>query len=255
MSESAQFKFQWQLNWKILVFSLIFFPVTVQLGFWQLDRAEEKSSILTMYNARRQMDAEPFANIVHQGDRQYLRVKLAYQAGDFPTLLLDNRVQQGKPGYEVLDIVKTDVGQLMVNRGWVQASLNRQQLPEISPLQRSGELSGYLYQSPGKQIMLGEDDWNAGQPMVVVQNGAPDVVGSKLNVELYPYQLRLDEQYTNLSATWQVVNVQPAKHTGYAVQWFAMSIALVLLTLFANSNLGSWFSRKKKLSNVEKGNE
>jgi surfeit locus 1 family protein len=38
--------------------------------------------------------------------------------------------------------------------------------------------------------------------------------------------------------------VQPAKHTGYAVQWFIMAAVLLLMTLIANSNLGSFVKRK-----------
>ena len=41
---------------------------------------------------------------------------------------------------------------------------------------------------------------------------------------------RIDEDNAGSYITqWPVINTQPAKHQGYAVQWFAMSIALVLL--------------------------
>ena len=48
-----------------------------------------------------------------------------------------------------------------------------------------------------------------------------------------------------LETGWQVVNVVPGMHTGYAVQWSALSMALLILTLFANSNLGAVLKHRK----------
>jgi len=36
-----------------------------------------------------------------------------------------------------------------------------------------------------------------------------------------------------------VVNVSAAKHTGYAVQWFAMAVALVLYALWRSRSLSA----------------
>ena len=36
---------------------------------------------------------------------------------------------------------------------------------------------------------------------------------------------------------WQVVNVSPQKHQGYAVQWFAMAAVLFIFYLLRSSNL------------------
>ena len=53
-----------------------------------------------------------------------------------------------------------------------------------------------------------------------------------------PYQLRLDQSSLGaLQTGWATVSVQPAKHTGYAVQWFVMAVVLLIMTVIANSNL------------------
>ena len=44
--------FQWQFNWKILLFVLFFLPVTISLAFWQIDRAEQKNNLLSIYKGR-----------------------------------------------------------------------------------------------------------------------------------------------------------------------------------------------------------
>ena len=242
---TTQFRFHWRPNWKILVFALLFLPLTLRLGFWQLQRADEKAAMLSMYNARQQAQPQPFDTIDHASDRQYLPVNLNFTRTNFPLLLLDNRVRMGKPGYEVLELVKSAQGLILVNRGWLATGLDRQQLPEVAALEER-QLSGYLYQSPGKQIMLGPDNWPTDKPVAVIQNGSPSAVANRLGIEIYPYQLRLNESKQGLQAEWPVVNLRPAKHTGYAVQWFAMAFLLLVLTVFANSNLAQLFQRKSQ---------
>ena len=53
-----------------------------------------------------------------------------------------------------------------------------------------------------------------------------------------PYPVRIDAGEPGaLLVDWQIVNVSPAKHTGYAVQWFTMAVALAIIFLLRNSNL------------------
>ena len=48
-----------------------------------------------------------------------------------------------------------------------------------------------------------------------------------------------------------MVNVTPAKHTGYAVQWFAMAFALGIIFIFFNTNLAELLKRRKDEENNE----
>lgn len=246
MSKVEKGKFHWQLNWKVLVFAGLFLPILLRLGFWQLERAEEKKQLLNRYNARQISAVEPFESIDHQADRQYLKVAIAGTVRTNPTLLLDNRVRQGKPGFEVINIVDTREGPVLVNRGWIQANLDRSLLPQVESLAvpEDGRLQGYLYLSPGKQLMLGEDIWDPKAAIAVIQNAEPEAVSGKMGEAFYPYTLRLAKSAGGLIADWPIVNVAPGKHTGYAVQWFAMAVTLVLLSLAANSNFYEWLKKR-----------
>jgi len=63
--------------------------------------------------------------------------------------------------------------------------------------------------------------------------------------DFFPYQLRLDQDSPGaLQTGWATVSVQPAKHTGYAVQWFVMALVLLLMTVIANSNLAEWLKQR-----------
>ena len=65
---------------------------------------------------------------------------------------------------------------------------------------------------------------------------------------LFPYPVRIDAGESGaLAVEWTVVNTGPAKHIGYAVQWFAMSAVLATLYVFRSSNLRQWLSGRGRL--------
>ncbi|MDF1831678.1 MAG: SURF1 family protein [Porticoccaceae bacterium] len=258
-------KFEWQWNWKVLVFTLFFLPITLTAGFWQLHRAEEKREILAAQSAL-QADA-PIAFADVRGGKEltetngkseqrkgsaaqrYLRVTAVGEIHPQQVFLIDNRVRRGRPGYEVLVPLKVVMAGaqpfwLMVNRGWLAGGLDRSQLPAIPPLKEVSTFTGYLYQSFGKHLVLADDVWAAGESPLVIQHFDQGKLERYLGGNVYPYSLRLEEGSSGaLKADWVIVNVQPEKHTAYAVQWFSMALALVILTLFANSNISTRFAR------------
>lgn len=239
--QQQKISFQWQWHWKILLFATFFLPVLVYLAFWQVSRADEKQQLLKIYDQRKIDEPITLSELSKSADQLYVRVKVTGEYDNLAPLLLDNRVRRGRPGYEVISPFQTTEGQwLLVNRGWVEASLDRSVLPGITEFTEQVVLTGYLYRSPGKQIMLGEDNWAAGVGAKVIQNAAPDKVSEKLGKAFYDHHLRLEADSPGAYETgWMIVNVQPGKHTGYAVQWAALALALIILSIFANSNLGA----------------
>ena len=54
-----------------------------------------------------------------------------------------------------------------------------------------------------------------------------------LKVDIEPYVLRLDEEDSQaLAVDWAWVSMQPQKHLAYAFQWFALSLAFLIISLF-----------------------
>lgn len=245
--QQAKISFQWQWNWKILLFAGIFFPITISLAFWQLERADEKHALLETYQQKKIAAPVSIAEAMRFSDQQYVRVHLEGEYDNRSPLLIDNQVRNGRPGYEVINPFESSQnGWFLVNRGWLPGGLDRSVLPDVGAVPGKVTLVGYLYRSPGKQLMLGEDKWREGDGPKIIQNAAPKKVSEKLAIPFYAYTLRLDAGMPGaLETGWQVVNVVPGMHTGYAVQWSALSIALLLLTLFANSNLGAVLKHRK----------
>lgn len=239
--QHASLSFQWQLNWKILLFAAFFLPVTIKLALWQLDRADEKRFLLEDYHQRGLAQPVSLDVAIQRQDQLYVRVVVQGEYDNRSPLLLDNRVRHGHPGFEVMSPFQTVKGEwLLVNRGWIPGNADRSKLPPVPAVAGVVTLVGYLYRSPGEQLMLGEDRWAVEDGPKIIQNAAPENVGKKLAIPLYDHILRLDqEQPGSFETGWQVVNLAPGTHIGYAVQWSALAVALVVLTLFASSNLGA----------------
>ena len=253
--------FTWQPNKKILLLSFCLFPLLVTLGFWQLDRADEKQSIVNQYNANQQAAPATVIDLsraTNLGIAQNLQYRSAWLVGELDSsreIILDNRVKNGRPGYEILQAL-TVIGleqKVLVNRGWVPASLDRRELPEIEPVMGSVQLRGSLYQTLGGYRL---DDgigrvsaWPARVGWVSAER-AELLFGETF----FPYQLRLDQDSVGaLQTGWATVSVMPAKHTGYAVQWFAMAFVLLIMTVIANSNLPELSKRSSQKEAQQKG--
>jgi cytochrome oxidase assembly protein ShyY1 len=168
--------------------------------------------------------------------------------------VLDNRVKNGRPGYEILEPMSIEgfevAGQsqtVLVNRGWVPASLDRTQLPEVEPVIGEVQLRGFLYHNLRGGYRLDDQitvvlQWPSRVGWISVER-AEELFGEPF----YEYQLRLDSDSIGaLETGWVTVAVQPEKHTAYAVQWFVMAAVLLVMTLIANSNVGSWIKQFRR---------
>ncbi|MGD9662618.1 MAG: SURF1 family protein [Porticoccaceae bacterium] len=236
-----QVTFKWQINIAMLVFAAFFLPLTISLGFWQLQRAEEKQALLDEYRARETAAPQAIASIDSSADHQYRRVKAHGHLINDRTLLLENRVRNGRPGFEVMTPVETapEKPWIWVNRGWIAGSLDRTQLPQIPELTTAVTLHGHLYRMLDKPFTVGDEVWREHWPQVL-QNFDGTLMARRLGRTFFPYTIRLDQDSPGALATgWEIVNVIPEKHKGYAAQWFTMAAALVILSVFANSNLGA----------------
>jgi len=247
-------KFCWQPNVKILLFTCLMTPLLISLGFWQLERAAEKRQILSHYTENQQAQPITAAELDDAANLRYRAVWLVGKLDASRRIFLDNRVRNGRPGYEVFELltVKGYAQKVLVNRGWVQASLDRNQLPAITPVESEVRLSGSLY-----RVLKGGFQLDDGVGRVTHWPGRVGWMSADRAQQLYaedifPYQLRLASDSPGALRTgWPTVAVQPEKHTAYAVQWFVMTAVLLLLTVAANSNLMEWLKQKRQGQNDE----
>ena len=231
-------RFQWRWNWKIVLFSLALLPVLISLGFWQLERAEDKRRLQNLYNQRALHKAVPIGDVQPAPDIAFTRVRLVGQFDNPHSLLLDNRIRRGRVGYEVVTPFVTREGQtVLVNRGWLVGNPDRRVLPEVDAVLGQRTIEGLVYVPPGQALVLAQTELASRWPLVVQQIDSQRI-GQILGSPVFPYTVRIDPTAEGaLYAQWPGINTRPERHTGYAVQWFSMAFVLVLLTVLANSNL------------------
>jgi surfeit locus 1 family protein len=232
-------------EWRITLFVLVMVPLMVGLGFWQIQRGQEKSVLAQAWEQRRQQPPSPLSAL--QGESAE---SLAYRPVEFTGrflrdeyFLLDNRTRSGRFGQEVLGIVQVAGAPLsvIVNRGWLASDPARRALPAVPGVPGIVTLKGYVYVAPGEPYLLAEEEVGTGWPQrvqAVQMEKLVPAVTALTGEPVFPYPVRLDPDSAGaLAADWQVVNVSPAKHRAYAVQWFAMAAVLTLFYLLRCSNL------------------
>lgn len=221
------------------------------LGFWQSDRADQKREILAVQELQTQLPA--FSNDTWQQDSlNHLRqvdLQLSFEADRH--LLLANRLVEGKVGYEVISLAYSSSQPSrvqLVNRGWVPASFDRNELPKIEPVAGIQQVQGYYYCSEPNSMIQQSTEFNGNWPAIVfdLDDLAMQQIFSDESQRPVACVIRLQaDSPLAFYVDWQIVNQSVAKHIGYAVQWFSMAFALIILALFSNSNLASFFRSEK----------
>ena len=231
-------KLQLEINLRLLTLGLVFLPILLALGFWQLDRADEKRRLLEIHQAQQLLDPISLNSLNLEQLKSlipFTKVQANAEIEEGIYWLLDNRINRGRVGYEVLQVAKVDGSWLLINRGWVEGSFDRSVAPVVQLLSGEINLFGQIAQ-PSKNIMMADvpDDQLMAERIVEIDL-------TKLSAEFgHPVtglvQLAAESQGA-LVTDWPTVNISPMKHQGYAFQWFSMAFALVVLLLVANTNL------------------
>lgn len=239
-------KLLWDLEWKTTALTLCLLPSLVWLGFWQLERAEEKALLAQQYAVQARQLAVPVADLLNASpaDARFRRVRMSGYFDPDAVVLLDNQIRDGRYGHDVFNVFYDTASQraLLVNRGWVNGDPSRQSLPTIEIPSGEMSLEARVYISPGKPYLLQVDSFTDVEWPLLVQTVASDdlrrALEARLNRPLFSRELRLlPNEAHGFRRDWPIVNVSPSKHQGYAVQWFTMAAALALLFLFRSSNL------------------
>lgn len=246
--------FRFEVNWKLLISSLIFLPILVTLGFWQLNRAEQKRTILQTIEEQQALAPVDLNNWLSLEDSSlseftHRRVSAEGQFDAARYWLLENQVVNGTVGYDIVMPFKLDDDQwLLVNRGWIAGSGYRDRPPQLSTPDDAVELTGVLVK-PSKNRLLRNQLSTSGPNTWPKMMLAIDltVMAQQFDQPFLPLVMELDDSsHAALQIQRRQINMPPVKHVGYAVQWFSLAIALTILCLVANSNLASVIKNRKR---------
>ena len=233
-------RFQPGVGPTVVVFLLL--PLLIFLGFWQLDRGEEKRVLLANYAERRAADPLPSPQLEQTADPAYRRVQLRGQFDSAHSLMLDNSTRGGRGGIELIQPFHDQASGLwlLVNRGWLPWP-DRRTPPVFSTPEQVLNLNAWVYVPLGATFQLGTDPAGAPWPRLVTAVD-PEKIWAELGREGFIDELRMEPAIGAYQLDWPVVAMGPEKHLGYAVQWFALAAALFGLFLY----LGYRNAKEKK---------
>ena len=257
-------------EWRISLVTAMLLPFLVLLGFWQLERADEKALLATTWELRRHQSPvqlseldiqqpESLAYIPVQLTGRYLsqgplsQGPLSQGPLSQAYFLLDNRIHGGKFGYEVVAPFSLSDSDLivLVNRGWIVGDSSRRELPDVPLIAGDIQVIGHVYVAPGAPYLLADQvmapDWPLRIQALELDKIEPLLHDLAPGRKLFPYPVRINAgQASALTVDWKIVNVSPQKHTGYAFQWFTMAAVLGVFYILRSSNLWQIISPNRR---------
>lgn len=208
-----------------------------ELGYWQLSRAHEKQQRLEVLAGNENSIISNLTTISEEQISEFSRVELEVELVSRKNILIENKIQNGNLGYHVVNLVQ-DVeskNYLLVNRGWIEGLANRAELPMVDLPASYWQLNARIY-PVNLQVLSGDaeiEEYGNSIRIPVLDASVTEGLEKLLSVDIEPYVLRIDHQDSYaLDVDWAWVSMLPEKHLAYAFQWFALSLAFLIVSLF-----------------------
>lgn len=205
------------------------------LGFWQLDRAAQKTTLQVALEARASappLDAAGLAR--HASDvaaQHFRRVRLVGRWDTAHTVYLDNRRMDGRFGFFVLTPFLLDGSQesVLVQRGFVPRHFDeRTALPAIAPVVGQVMIEGVVTPMPSRLY-----EFSAAASGPIRQNVETSSFARETGLALLPLTVLESATAANardgLARNWAAPATDVQKHYGYAFQWFAIGAVIIIL--------------------------
>jgi len=219
------------------VLTVVLIALLISLGRWQLRRADEKRVLYDSFASG--TDATRVIDLKTPHLARYQHIEAAGHYDEARQILIDNMVNAGRAGYFVITpFALARGGWVLVNRGWVPLGASRAERPAIPVAGDTRQVRGRAdnLPSPGIQMgtpvklappypvvasfpshdelaqLLGESSWTQAADLVLLDAGEPD----------------------GYVRTWEPPGFPPLRHIAYAVQWFALALALAVIYVVTN---------------------
>ncbi len=222
--------------------TLVLFPILISLGFWQLDRADQREALQEAFETRGERppvdlnrEAPP------EGDTVTRNARAEGTYDDGRQILVDNQTHRSEVGYHVLTPLRLEGrdAALLVDRGWVPGGDDRRRLPDVEVDGDLRTVAGHVDKGPPTGLRLGGmADGETGWPLRVQYLDFAELE-ERLGYPLLPVVLRLDPDAPDgFVRDWgpaYPAGYGPERNYGYAVQWFALAAALLIIYLTVNT--------------------
>ena len=202
----------------------------VSLGFWQLDRADEKQTILNAIVLAQSSPAKPLKpeNI---NSKEHYKVLLNGYFDSDKQFIYDNQIVKSNAGYYVLTpFILNNDSAILVNRGFVPWYGKRDEIIDIVIDSHPRTIEVGLIK-PQKRIQLKKQDVDTSFP-ILIQSLDLEQFSLLSGYQFVPMLAQLDVNASDgFFRQWKPFYGSVDKHLGYALQWFLMALVLLIVSL------------------------
>lgn len=210
------------------VFVLALASAFIRLGFWQLDRLEERQAMNSVGEERLSAAPVELGQLLEEvgADIQSLQYRRVTVSGEFDAaeeVLIRSQVELGQAGFHVITPLRREDGPaVLVNRGWVPLGMDS---PPVTASPEPGvrRVEGWIQLSRDRPSFGPEDPPG---DLDVFSRVDLARIGEQVAYELAPFYLvAMGEGTEELP-----IRVDPpdfsdqGPHLGYAIQWFGFAL-------------------------------
>lgn len=209
------------------------------LAIWQYQRAFEKQQQLNYIADKASLGLLPWQDLTSLPKHWNKTGLMVNLSGEFVTdkyWLLDNRVLNGRVGYDVIALLKlpSELKGILVNLGWIAAEQSREVLPTVDlpnhPITftaqiKQGDLAGFYLEHTLEQ----STHWPKRIQFIDL-----DMLELQSKESLVEYMAYSTQSISDLTPHYEPVVMGPEKHKAYALQWGLIGVAAIAVFIFAS---------------------
>jgi surfeit locus 1 family protein len=213
--------------------ALAFIALTVSLGRWQVVRGTEKETQQELYEAR--MREAPIVLTAGARDAQSLLYRRVRAAGEWVAsgqVYVDNRVHEGRAGFDVVTPLRLDGRgeSVLVVRGWVARGPEYPRAPRVEVPVGYVAVSGLAALPPRRFLELSPETVDGD----VWQNLDLERYRARSGIGILPVVVFADPPAAGLAAVREAPDAGVAKHHEYALTWFSLAALAAVLWVALN---------------------
>ena len=203
------------------VFVIFFILVFIFLGSWQIIRLNWKNNlILEIENSLK----NPPVELSKSNINNYMKIKTSGTIDLEKQIYLYNLNEKGTPGFEVINPLKIDNKNYLINRGWIP--FEKKGSKEINEFDESN-IIGTLKSQGRKNIFKPDNDIEKNYWFSLDRKDILEFTGK----EFSKYIIYLDGNYQFPKPKKITANISN-NHKKYAITWFSLAISILLLYLY-----------------------
>ena len=208
---------------KLLFSVFVYFIILtlLSLGFWQIYRLNWKLDLIEQIENSLKNDPVELSNIEK---KNYLRIKTSGEIDFDKQMYLYNLNDTGKPGFEVINPIKIDDENYLINRGWIP--FEKKGLPEINLVDQN-QIVGTLMLQTKASSFKPENDIQNNYWFTLNREDISKFTGRNFS----EFVIYLNGDYKTPKP--RVITAKISNnHKKYAITWFSMAISILLIYLY-----------------------